>query len=111
MEVSNQEHRIMILVVSTCHRKHNTCYTADRKDRNKCQGVQHRGCKFDLTLSQRKEPVKDLNPCRYSDRHRGDREHTVNHYTMTHCIEVMRPYDKGQERDNDHTVNHRFVAV
>lgn len=35
VEMGNQEHSIMVLVIGTYHSQHDTCYPTNRKDRNK----------------------------------------------------------------------------
>ena len=62
VEVGNQEHRIMILIVGAGHRQHNAGYAADREDRNKGKRVEHRRRKADSTLRSVKSQLNILIP-------------------------------------------------
>ncbi|MNW50819.1 hypothetical protein D3C74_282820 [compost metagenome] len=107
----DQEHRIMILIVGARHRQHDPRHPADRKDRNKGEGIQHRRRKLDAPLLQRKQPVENLDPGWNGNRHRRDREDPVDHYAVSHRIEVVRPYDKRQQGNDDHAPYHGFITI
>ncbi|MNE16145.1 hypothetical protein D3C80_1090820 [compost metagenome] len=111
VEMRYQEHCIMVLVIGTGHRQHDAGNTADGKDRNKGQRVQHRCSKGYPALTQGEQPVEYFDPCRYSNRHRGDGEEAVDHYALTHGVEMVSPYQEGQERDDNHTEYHGGISV
>jgi len=62
VEVRYEEVCVVILIIRSCHRKHNARNTADDEVRNKCKRPQHRRCDFDSASMQRQQPVKDFNP-------------------------------------------------
>ncbi|MNJ49628.1 hypothetical protein D3C77_448710 [compost metagenome] len=111
VEVRYQEHRVVVLVIRTCHRQHDTGHSTDRKDRDKGKGIQHWRRKFDAAFLHRKQPVEYFDPGRNGNRHRRHGEEAVNHRAMTHRIEVVSPHNEGQYRDDDHTEHHRFITV
>lgn len=106
VEVGYNKVRIMELEVCRSRCQHNACNTTHNEGWDESNSKQVCRCKTDLSTPHRKEPVKDFDPGRYGNQHRGDGEKRVGYITQTCCKHVMRPYHEAQKGNQDGSKYH-----
>lgn len=100
----------MELEVCRSRCQHNACNTTHNEGWDESNSKQVCRCKTDLSTPHRKEPVKDFDPGRYGNQHRGDGEKRVGYITQTCCKHVMRPYHEAQEGNQDGGKYHGAIS-
>ena len=92
--MGHNEIGVMILKVSRGNRHHQPRETANGKERDGCNRVQHRRLKSHTAPPHRGQPVKDFYTGWNSDQHRGVHKEQLTGQRHTHGVHVMRPNNK-----------------
>src|ERR1700682_4822577 len=107
-----RDHKIGIAELPVERRcaKHDSCQTRDQKLEEKTDAEEHRSPELNLPAPHRSDPIKDLDPGRNSDHHRGDGEETVGIRAHPNREHVMGPDAHADKSNANRRCNHHWIS-